>query len=330
MPPHPISRRHILGLTFSGGVLAALSSTGAQAAGYPDRTITLVVPFPPGGGTDAMGRWLAQVLAPALNSTVIVENVAGATGTIGSARVARANPDGYTILLAVSGNMVIAPAIYKNLSYSPTTDFVPLGRIAEGGNLLAANPHFPANDLKGLIAMARKPDSHIMVGSWGIGSGGHLALEAINQVAHVHMTHVPYKGVGPEMQDLVSGQIQVGMVDVTAGAPMVRAGRIKALAVTGPRRSSSFPEVPTLVEQGVAFDTAIWYGLFAPAHTPKPIVDVLSRAIDTVLQQPGAAEKIQTFGMEPARTSREAFAQEIQSNISVWAQLVRGADIHID
>lgn len=330
MPTHSILRRHLLGIVLSGSALVMMAGTGAQAAGYPDRPIKLVVPFPPGGGTDVMGRWLAQALGPVLKTTVIVENVPGATGTLGSARVARAAPDGYTLLLGISGTHAIAPAMFKDLPYKPASDFVPLARVAQGGNLLVAHPDFPANNVQELIALARKPGSNIMVGSWGNGSGGHLALEAINQTAQVRMPHIPYKGVGPVLQDLVGGHIQVAMVDVTSAAPMVRAGRIKALAVTGPRRSSAYPELPTLVEQGVAFDTAVWYGLFAPARTPAPIVEQLARAIDTVLQQTETGEKVRALGMEPDPVSREGFAQQIQRDLATWARLVRVGNIRAD
>ncbi|WP_213958959.1 MULTISPECIES: tripartite tricarboxylate transporter substrate binding protein [unclassified Variovorax] len=313
------------------GVLALGAAPVALAeAPWPDKPIHLVVPFPPGGGTDVMGRWVAQSLATTLKATVVVDNVPGATGTLGSAKVARADPDGYTILLGISATHAIAPAIYKDLSYRPATDFVAIGRVALGGNLLVAHPDFPANSVKELIEIARKPGSNVMVGSWGNGSGGHLALEAINQSTGVHMGHVPYKGVAPELNDLIGGQIQVAMVDVTSAAPFVKAGRIKALAVTGPRRSSSYPGVPTLLEQGVAFDTASWYGIFAPARTPAPVVDRLAQAVDAMLKQPEAAEKVRALGMEPVPIPREQFAQQVRDDIATWSRLVQAGNIKAD
>lgn len=322
-------RRTLLAAVICATTLGAVPAAVAQTA-WPDKPIHLVVPFPPGGGTDVMGRWVAQSLATTLKAALVVDNVPGATGTLGSAKVARADPDGYTILLGISATHAIAPAIYKDLPYKPATDFVAVGRVALGGNLLVAHPDFPANSVKELIELARKPGSSVMVGSWGNGSGGHLALEAINQAAGIHMGHVPYKGVAPELNDLIGGQIQVAMVDVTSAAPFVKAGRIKALAVTGPRRSSSYPNVPTLQEQGVAFDTASWYGIFAPARTPAPIVDKLAQALDVMLKQPEAAEKVRALGMEPVPIPREQFAQQVRDDIATWGHLVQVGNIKAD
>lgn len=332
MPPQTLAARcHRLVIALLGvAALCAATGAPAQSGNYPDKPIHFVVPFPPGGGTDVIGRWLAQSLAVALKTTVIVDNVPGATGTLGSARVARAEPDGYTVLLGISATHAIAPAIYKNLPYKPATDFVAIARVAQGGNLLVAYPGFPASTLPELIAMARKPDSHVMVGSWGNGSGGHLALEAINQSAGVRMGHVPYKGVAAELNDLMGGQIQVAMVDVTSAAPLVQAGRIKALAVTGPRRSDAYPDVPTLKEQGVAFDTAVWYGIFAPARTPPAIVERLTKAFDAILKQPETVEKVRSLGMEPDPVSREAFAGQVRQDIATFGRIVQAGDIKAD
>ncbi len=322
------ARRALLGTAFFGALgLGAMPAALAQLANYPDKPIRLVVPFPPGGGTDVMGRWVAQSLGNTLKATVIVENVPGATGTVGSARVARAEPDGYTLLLGITATHAIAPAIYKNLPYKPATDFVALARIAQGGNLLVANPAFPANSVKELVAMAKKPGNDLMVASWGNGSGGHLALEAINQAAGVRMGHVPYKGVSQVLNDLGGGQIQLGMTDISSAIPMVKAGRIKPLAVTGPRRSSAYPDVPTLVEQGIASDTAVWYGVFAPARTPVPIVERLSQALQAMLTQPETIEKVRSLGMEADPISREGFAQQVQGDIATWSRIVQVGDI---
>jgi len=325
------SRRRILAIALAGAAgLCAATTTLAQTGVYPDKPIHLVVPFPPGGGTDVMGRWIAQSLSTSLRTPVVVDNLPGATGTLGSAKVARAEPDGYTILLGISGTHAIAPAIYKELPYKPATDFVAIARVAQGGNLLVAHPDFPANSVQELMAIARKPDSKLMVGSWGNGSGGHIALEAINQTAGVRMGHVPYKGVAPELNDLAGGQIQLAMVDVTSAAPLVKAGRIKALAVTGPRRSSAYPNVPTLVEQGVAFDTAVWYGIFAPARTPPAIAERLSKALDAILKQSDTAEKVRSLGMEPDPVSREDFARQVSDDIATFGRIVRAGNIKGD
>jgi len=330
-PPFESHRRGLLAVALIGAAaLCGASAALAQARNYPDKPIHLVVPFPPGGGTDVMGRWIAQSLTTALKTPVVVDNLPGATGTLGSAKVARSEPDGYTLLLGISAPHAIAPAIYNDLPYKPATDFVAIARIAQGGNMLAAHPDFPANSVRELIAIARKPDSKLMVGSWGNGSGGHIALEAINQAAGVQMGHVPYKGVAPELNDLMGGQIQLAMVDVTSAAPLVKAGRIKALAVTGPRRSGAYPNVPTLVEQGVTFDTAVWYGIFAPAHTPPAIVERLYNALNSILKQPDTAEKVRSLGMEPDPVSREMFARQVSDDIATFARIVKTGNIKSD
>ena len=325
------ARRTFVAVGLLGAVaMAATSSAMAQAGAYPDKPIHLVVGFPPGGGTDVVGRWVAKALSDELKTPVIVDNVPGATGTIGATKVARAQPDGYTLLLGISASNAIAPAIYKSLPYNAAADFTPVARIAYGGNLLAANPDFPAKNVKELIAIASKPGAGVMVGSWGNGSGGHLALEALNQQTGKHLVHVPYKGVGAVLNDLMGGQIKVAMVDAASALPLVKAGRIKALAMTGPQRSSVYPEVPTLVEQGIDFDTASWYGLFAPAKTPAPVVERLAGAMDKVLRQPEGIERIHNLGMEADRVTREAFAAQVDKDIATWARLVKDGHISLD
>jgi len=325
------ARRTLLAACLFGATaMLAAPLASAQTSAYPDKPIHLVVGFPPGGGTDVVGRWVAKALGDELKTPVIVDNVPGATGTIGATRVARAQPDGYTLLLGISASNAIAPAIYKSLPYNAATDFAPVARIAYGGNLLAANPAFPASNVKQLIAIASKPDSQVMVGSWGNGSGGHLALEALNQQTGKHLVHVPYKGVGAVLNDLMGGQIKVAMVDAASALPLVKAGKIKALAMTGPKRASVFPDVPTLVEQGIDFDTASWYGVFAPAKTPAPVVERLAAALDKVLRQPEGIERIHNLGMEADRVTREAFATQVNKDIATWDKLVRDGRITLD
>lgn len=309
-------------LKAGAGLLAASQWPLAQAA-FGDKPIKLVVPFPPGGGTDVMGRLLARALGEELKATVIVDNVPGATGTLGSAQVARSAPDGRTLLLGISATHAIAPALYKDLKYKPERDFTAIARVSYGGNVLVAYPGFAANSVSEMVALAKRSKEPLMYGSWGNGSGGHLAAESIRIATGIDMRHVPYKGVAPLLQDLVGGQIQVAMADVAGSLPLLQAGKIKALAVTGSKRSSALPKVPTLVEGGIAFGTDIWYALFAPARTPAAEVEQLAQASARALQRPEIIEKIKSLGMETDPISREAFDKQWHEDIATWARLVK-------
>lgn len=316
------------------GLLAA--AAWAAAAPWPlahaagGRPIRLVVPFPAGGGTDVLARLLAKGLGGELDATVVVDNVPGATGTIGSAQVARSLPDGHTLLLGVSGTHAIAPALFKQLPYDPTRDFAAIVRVAHGGNILVANPAYPANSVAEMVAQVKKSGMPLMYGSWGNGSGGHLAGESIRQATGIPMEHVPYKGVAPLLQDLIGGQIQVALADVAGAMPLLQAGKIKALAVAGRKRSSALPKVPTLVESGIAFDTEIWYTLFAPARVPAAEVQRLAQAGERALRRPDAVEKIQGLGMEADPISREGFDRQWREDIATWARVVKAGGITLE
>lgn len=331
MKTRSLSRRRLIQSAIAGGSLALLPGPAAWASDYPgSKSIRLVVPFPPGGGADLTGRWIAQALGQELKGTVIVENLPGATGTMGSARVARAEPDGYTLLIGISATHAIAPALLKDVPYRPDRDFTPLARIAQGGNLFVVHPSLPAKTVGELIAIARRPGSDLVYGSWGIGSGGHLAMEAVNLHAGTRVPHVPYKGVGPLLQDLIGGSIRMGVVDLATGMPQVRAGKLRAIAVSGPTRSAQLPEVPTLVEQGVPFDTASWYAVFGPAKMPAPLVERLDQALGKVLATPEAAERIRALGMEPDPITRVAFERQVREDMTVWAGIIERGGIRAE
>jgi tripartite-type tricarboxylate transporter receptor subunit TctC len=261
---NPFLHRRAL-LLQAGATLLAVSQWPLAQAALGDKPVRLVVPFPAGGGTDVMGRLLAQSLSQELGATVIVDNVPGATGTLGCAQVARAVPDGHTLVLGISATHAIAPALFKDLKYRPD-DFTAIARVAHGGNVLVAHPGYAANTAPEMVALVKRSREPLMYGSWGNGSGGHLAMESLRLATGIETVHVPYKGVAPLLQDVVGGQIQVAMADVAGALPLLRAGRIKALAVTGTKRSSALPEVPTLVQGHIAFDTESWFALFAPAR----------------------------------------------------------------
>ncbi|RZT30896.1 Bug family tripartite tricarboxylate transporter substrate binding protein [Cupriavidus agavae] len=324
-------RRALHGLArlarISGAALmaCALAAPAAAADSYPDKPVRLVVPFPAGGGTDVVARMLAARLTATLKATVVVENVAGATGTIGSAQVARAAPDGYTLLLGISGTHAIAPSIYPKLPYEPLRDFVAIGRIAYGGNVLVANPAFPARDVKGLVALAKQPGADLTYGSWGAGSGGHLAGESLNVAAGIQLRHVPYKGVAPLLNDLMGGTLQIAMADLTAALPQIRAGKLRALAVSGAERSEALPDVPTFAESGIPFKLDSWFGLFAPARTPAPVVEKLEQAMQQAMQDSALQAQIASFGMRYAPISRAQFTTQIREDTRTWATLVKSS-----
>jgi tripartite-type tricarboxylate transporter receptor subunit TctC len=326
-----VSRRRLLGATLFGSVLEFAPWQHALAQEYPaSKPIRLVVPFPAGGGTDIVGRWIARGLAQELKGTVVVENVAGATGTLGAGQVARAAPDGHTLLLGISATMVIAPALYKQLAYKPGSSFTPLARIAHGGNLIVVDPGLPVKNVNDLVEMARKSGGELTYGSWGIGSGGHLAMEALNQHAKLKMSHVPYKGVAPMLQDMLGGHIKIAAIDVATGGQYVQSGKLRAIASTGPKRSSLLPQVPTLVEQGVPFDSEVWFALFGPANLPGLVVAQLTQALERVLKSPEAPTMVRDLGMEGDLVSREAFAQQVQKDAKVWAEIVEKGGIKVE
>ncbi|WP_253700273.1 tripartite tricarboxylate transporter substrate binding protein [Cupriavidus pauculus] len=318
--------RHVMAFWMAAGMAGATLMPAATAApAWPDRPIRLVVPFPPGGGTDVIGRMLAARLSTVLKGTVVVENVAGATGTIGAAQVARAAPDGYTLVLGISATHAIAPAIFPKLPYDPLRDFVPIGRIAYGGNVLVANPTFPAHDLRALVAMARQPGADLAYGSWGQGSGGHLAGESINVSAGIRLRHVPYKGVAPMLNDVMGGTVPLAMSDLAGTLPLIRAGKVRPLAVTGSERSAALPEVPTLAESGIAFKVDSWFALFAPARTPAAIVERLEAATHEAMQDGAIQAQIATMGMRYAPMSRARFTEQMRDDARAWAALVKSS-----
>jgi len=260
------------------GLIAASASRGSWAqAATDDKPIRLVVPFP--ASDDTTTRVLAQALSQELNTTVVVENIPGATGTLGTTQVARSAPDGRTIMMGVSATHAIAPALFKTLRYKPEQDFTAIARIARGGTVLVASLDFPANTVSEMIALAKRTQEPLLYGTWGHGSGGHLAVESLCLSAGITMRHVPYKGPSQTLQDLMGGHLQIGMADVVRAVPLVNAGRIKALGVTGSTRFESLPQVPTFSESGIPFDTDSWMALFAPARVPPATLQRLVNAL---------------------------------------------------
>ncbi|WP_439687530.1 ABC transporter substrate-binding protein [Cupriavidus oxalaticus] len=305
------------------GAMACVPSFGATAAEFPGgKPIRLVVPFVPGGQTDSLARMLAFAMAEELRGTVVVENIPGAAGTLGVGRVARAEPDGYTLVMGVTATQAIAPALYPSLAYKPERDFVAIGKAGNSPLVVLANPRFPANNIQEMLALARKNNGQLQYAAWGVGSGGHLLMESVNHHANVKLAQVPYKGEAPIFQALIGGEVEVGVASVGGALPFIKSGRIKALNVSGSQRSSLLPNIPTLAEQGVPFKSSAWYGVFAPAKTPPRVTEILSRALAAVIARPKVQEKMRDLGIEAGGISREAFVQEIKKDTLLWGKIV--------
>jgi tripartite-type tricarboxylate transporter receptor subunit TctC len=308
-----------------------LAPRGAKAAAFAGpQPIRLIVPFPAGGSTDVVARLFALGLGQQLKTTVYVENIAGATGTVGLLRAARAEPDGRTLALGISATHAIAPTLLPDLPYKPDRDFVPIGRLAQTGLIVVAHPAFPANDIAELLALARKPGADLMYGSWGNASGGHLMMEAIGRHAGARLTQVPYMGEAPLLQALIGGEVMLAAASVGTAMPNLRAGKLKVLAIGSPSRAALLPEVPTLLEQGVPFAATSWYGLFAPAPTPGAIVDELARATAAVLVLPAFTDKARALGLDVQPVSREAFVRQIRDDTATWGRLIQAGGIKAD
>jgi tripartite-type tricarboxylate transporter receptor subunit TctC len=308
---------------------AASTAISAELASeYPSRPIRLVVPFVAGGSTDIIARVLGQKLAEQWGRQVVVDNRGGANGVIAMEIVARAAPDGYTLVLGYIANLGTAPALNPKLPYDPVKDYAPISHIASAPSIGVIHLGVPAKSLQELIALARaKPDA-ISVGSAAVGAMGHLSGELINRMAGVRMQHVPYKGGGQAIIDVIAGQIPLVIIGMTAATPHVRAGRLRAIFTTGAKRSFAFPDVPTVAEQGFpGFSADAWYGLLAPARTPRPIVDKLHAEVVRIMKLPEAKERLGSVGFEIVASSPEEFANLIRDEIPKWTKVVREGGI---
>jgi tripartite-type tricarboxylate transporter receptor subunit TctC len=298
-----------------------------QAQTYPDKPIHFVVPYPPGGGTDVIARIVQERFATLLGQAIIIDNRGGAAGSIGTDYVAKAAPDGYTVLFTLSSH-TINPSIYPKLPFNTIKDFEPVGMVASLPQILVANKDFPPNNVAELIALARaKPDT-LSFASVGNGSPGHLAGELFKLRTGTKLQHVPYRGGGPAVTDVMGGQVPLLWVSIPAAAQLVKSGKLKALAVSTVKRSSAFPEVPTMQEAGVPdFEVDSWYAMFVPARTPKPVIDKLNTALNTIVREPEIREKLLTQGSEGVGGTPEALGQVVATEIPKWAKLAKLANI---
>jgi tripartite-type tricarboxylate transporter receptor subunit TctC len=306
----------------------AQTASPGSAQTYPSRPIRLIVPFPPGGSTDILARALAQKLSEGLAQPVVIDNRPGAGGSIGSEAVAKAAPDGYTLLMAQLGPLAVSPAIYKNLPYDPVKSFAPVSRMAIVPSVLVVNPQVPVASASELIAYARAHPGKLTYGSAGSGSTSHLTTEYFKLATGTDILHVPYKGVGPMLTDLISGQLSMGINGAPAVMSHVISGRLRALAVTGLTRVPSLPQIPTLAESGVeGFDASGWYGIVAPAGTPREIVMKLNAEIRRIMQTPELRTRLDNEGATPAAGSPEEFGAFIVSEIARWGAVLKQAGI---
>jgi tripartite-type tricarboxylate transporter receptor subunit TctC len=305
----------------------------APAADFPSKTITLVVPFAAGGPTDTVGRLLGQVMSADLKATVIVENVAGAGGTIGANRVAHSPPDGYTLFLHHIGQST-APALYRKLPFDPVGDFEPIGLVTDVPMTIIARGNFPPNNMKELIEYLKKNREKVTYANAGLGAASHLCGMLFMSAIDTDLLTVPYKGTGPAMNDLLGGTVDFMCDQTTNTTAQIKGGKVKVYAVTTKTRVPSLPEVPTAAEAGLAnFQVGIWHGLYAPKGTPKPVIDRLNKALKVALRDPALVKRFADLGTEPvadAQATPEALRAHLKSQIATWDPIIRKAGVFAD
>lgn len=302
----------------------------AQGA-WPARPVRVIVPFAPGGATDILGRLTATELGNVLGQPFVVENRAGAGGNVGSDLVAKSSPDGYTLLFGAAGNIGINPSLFSNMPYDPARDLAPISLIAEVTNVLVVHPSVNARSVQELIALARTTPGGLVYASSGNGSTIHLSAELFASMTQLRMTHVPYRGSGPAMADLLAGRVALMFDNLPSALPHVREGRLRALAVTAARRTPVLPDVPTIAEAGVpGHEATSWFGLFAPAGAPREIVDRMAREMATFARRPEVAERIRALGAEPITNTPEEFTVMVREEITKWGAVVRASGARAD
>lgn len=301
----------------------------AAAANYPTKPIRLVAVYSAGGTSDLIARLAAQHMAPLLGQSVIVENRAGANGNIGTAQVARSDPDGYTLLLGTGGNMTVNPALYKDMTFDPIADFQPISLIATLPNIMVVNKDVPANTVPEFVEWVKEQPDRVFFASSGVGSTIHLTGELFNLTTGLQMEHVPYKGAGPALMDLVSGTGPVVMFDnMPTGISQVRGGSLKGLAVTGPTREEGAPEIPTVKESGYPdFEVETWFGVFAPAGTPPDVVKKLNETLNVVVNSEPVKERLKELGATARYTTPEEYEALVKADTEKWAKVVKDANV---
>lgn len=317
-------------LVFVAAIAATVTpELGAQS--YPAKPVTIVVPFPTGGPTDVTARMLAAALSTQFSQQFVVDNKPGAGGTLGSGMVAKAQPDGYTLLWGGSSTLAVAPSLYRNLSYDPLKSFAPVSLAASGPLVFAAAASVQANDVRELIALAKSAPGRLNFASAGTGTSTHLTGELFKSRANINIVHVPYKGGGPALNDVVGGQVELIFETLAIVVPHVKSAKLKAFAVTSPSRHPLIPDVPTIAESGFpGFESTVWFGLVAPAGTPREVVQRLSAEIRSAAATPEMRNAIAKLGLETAANTPEAFTEMIKEESVKWSQVVRASGARID
>jgi tripartite-type tricarboxylate transporter receptor subunit TctC len=324
-----VKRRTALALAMVAASALALG-TAAQAQEFPDRPVTLVVPFAAGGSTDVVARIIGQKMADDLGQQIVVENVAGAGGNLGADRVARAEPDGYTILMGTVATHALNPLILKTKPYDPEKDFAPVSLLVLVPNVLVVNPELPAKNVAELLPLLKAEPEKYSYASSGNGTPLHLSGELFKKMAGVSMQHVPYKGSGPALNDVIGNQVPIMFDNLPSSSGHIKSGTLRALAVTTKERAPSFPDVPTIAETIPGYETYTWNALFAPAGTPKEAIDRLNAAAKKALADPTVAEKMKDFSATIVASTPEELATHVTAELAKWGPVVKDANVQLD
>lgn len=309
----------------------ALFGAGPARADYPERVVKIIVPFPAGGTTDILARLIADRLDKRLGQRFIVENRPGASGAIGTQAVAQADPDGYTLVMATINTHGINSSVFRSLPYDPVKDFAPITIVASTPNVLMVHPSLGVSDVAGLIRLAREKPGAIDFGSTSLGGSPHMSGELLKVLAGIQLNHVPYRGGGPMLNDLIAGHIKVGFDNLPSAIGHVRGGSVKALAVTTAERFPSLPDVPTMVEAGVpGYEVSAWFGLLAPVKTPRPIIDKLQGSIAAILAEPDMKDRLLELGGVPGGMSPDAFGEIVRREVAKWPEVVAKTGVKVE
>lgn len=323
-------RRALMALALSFPLSLAATGLALAQDKYPSKPVTVIVPQAAGGANDAIARVIAQKLTEQFGQSFIVDNRTGAGGNVGTVAAARAKADGYTLMVTADSSMVINPSLYKSTGFDPIKDFEPVGTVATAGYVLVANPAFAAKNTAELISLAKQQPGKINIGSAGNGTLNHLIGEMLGKSAGIDLVHIPYKGSSAAVTDLVAGQVQVSVQSLPSSIAFIRSGKIKVLGVVNPKRLPALPDSPTIGETVKGFGTTPWYGMFAPAGTPKPIVAQLNAAIAKALESKDVQERLAGVGCEPYKSAPEQFGQLVRDDLPRWAKIVKESGATVD
>ena len=319
-------RLHVLLIALA---LALTPSVGFSQA-YPNKPVKVIVTFPPGGTPDIYGRVLSQELSNLWKQAVIVENKAGASGTIGTDFVAKAMPDGYTLLFAADASVTIAPLLYSKNPYDPVRDLAPIVNAASGPFVILAHPSFPANNIKELLALAKAQPGKLSYASSGAGGQQHLTMETIKSMGGIDMLHIPYKGFGQGVTDVLANQVPLIVGGITASIGLTQSGKLKALGITGTKRSNFFPNVGTVAETLPGFEITAWYGFMAPAGTPRDVISKINEDVVSIIKRPDFQARLARDAIDPVGNTPEQFAAQIKTDLAMWTKIVKAAGAKLD